>query len=123
MNAEDFARLVVLSVLKPTASDTGRMLAEPPGRRPSQALQRASAWYRAQSASDRDAADWVIAESARIALHGMMVLLDGARVTAKGPRGTFRLWYEDLDGASLVNREEGPMLHEAFAAEAPADGS
>jgi hypothetical protein len=89
-------------------------LQRPPGRAPSKDLVAASTWYQSLPESDIAVADWLIRESARAAIFGVLATLDRIR-TWSPDDGTFELWHRAPEVDQLVNPPSGEMLHEAFA--------
>ena len=85
MDSQAFVEVVRDVVLDAAVEGTVHQLESPPGRRPSDELRSASAWYRGLPAEDQAMVRSVLAMSAHAGVFGFLAVLDGARAIEDGP--------------------------------------
>jgi len=90
MNAEQFAQAVELYVRDPAFTTTLKMLSDPPGRVPARGLVELSQWFARQNFEDRQRVEDVVRLSVDVAVHALLVALDGCSKLTK-EAGDFEL--------------------------------
>lgn len=111
MTPEEFVDAVQEFVIKPTALGNVECFLHPPGRRPAEALLALSHWFKGLQDHDRDMVTRAMAMSARDAVFGLFVAIDGGRKLTDED-GHFELRYVRGDQVDILSDKETGWLHE-----------
>ena len=116
---DEFVSIVRSVVYESSIRSVVEVLRSPPGRSPAAELRSASTWYGQLGPSDRANVEWIIEESSRVALFGVLALLDGARAHSNDPDSSFELSEVSHEGRLMICPAPGPFLHDRFNVEVP----
>jgi hypothetical protein len=120
MDAREFVEALLGQAYQPAIVGAQSLLLNPPGRRPAPELVKLSTWYNGLPDSDRLAATGVAELAARLAIFGVLAILDGVRaVESSEEKGAFELRYKKGDEDALLNDPRAEQLHDLFRAALP----
>lgn len=113
MDPQTFVDALQRVVMSGAADGELRLLADPPGRRPSPALLEASAWFRQLAPHDRMVLERIVRRVAHASLFHVLCVLDGAaQVEAADEKGTLVLQFVKRGAATRLSGHGAPLLHE-----------
>jgi hypothetical protein len=115
MNAEEFVKAIKLYVRDSSVNGELKMLADPPGRRPSDSLKRRSEWFRKLNGEDQEFVKEIMFESVSAGIFHFLCALDGV-LTIDDEKGKFELRYIGNE-VSFLTDPKGDYLHELFNSE------
>jgi len=114
MTPEKLVEIFQRQAMEAAAEDAIKLLSRPPGRSPSPHLVALSKWYLNGSAEDRERIREVSSLSARLAVFGILAILDGVRPIGDAGQGRLELQYLHNGGAVTLNDAASPLLHDMF---------
>jgi hypothetical protein len=115
MNAEEFVEAIKIYVRDSTVKGELKMLADPPGRLPSDSLKRRSEWFHKLNDEDKEFVKDIMLESVSAGIFHFLCALDGV-LTIDDKKGKFELRYIGNE-VSLLTDPKGDYLHELFNSE------
>src|SRR5262249_53457570 len=92
MNGEQFVEAIKLYVRDSSVENQLASLADPPGRRPPEALKRRSEWYRGLSVDQQEFVKTIVVDAVNSGIFGLLCVIDGVRVV-DDEKGKFELRY------------------------------
>lgn len=117
MDAEQFVDIVKIIVRDASVTGTIENLTKPVGRKPPQELLTASQWYNNLDDEGIHALHYIMKRVADRSLFGLFCVLDGVRVVESTPdKGEFEVYFVKNGERVLLNKPDGPMLHELYNA-------
>jgi len=114
MSPQEFVDSLREIVVHASVTDTMRVVAAPPGRKPAAQVADLNAWFKRLDQSDRDRIEELLAMVAHQAVFGFLAILDGARQIEEtvGPKGFFELRFVKNGKENFLSGPRGQVLHE-----------
>jgi hypothetical protein len=114
MDGAEFVDAIKKVVRDAAFEDSLKLLENPPGRRPSERLQRRADWYRTLSPLDKEFVRSALSDAVDAAVFGMLSVIDGVRVVENGAKkGNFELHYVK-EGREVLAGPGKEMLHDLY---------
>lgn len=119
MGPDEFVAAVRASVYQLSVRSVMDGLRSPPGRSPAADLLNVSRWFARLDPSDRARIEWIVEETARVSVFGMLALLDGVRSHSSDPESALELSEVRPGGRTVICPTEGAYLHDRFNVAVP----
>ena len=115
MNSQDFIGALHRAVYQGVGAGILRLAEHPVGRGNRAEKQARAAWMAGLDAESRAMVAKLVDEGVHAGIFGVLCVLDGVRaIEDPEDRGDLSLTYTDADGQTVLNSDDGEMLHDIF---------